>query len=161
MALPAFLASAVKSWAAYYDAHHVVSVTVRYLHLAGLVVGGGTALASDWQILRAARADASERISTLATLRGAHRVVVPALGVVVATGVLLTAADTGTFLISRLYWAKLSCVTLLLANGAGLVAAESRAAKGMSWGWLACASAASLVLWLLILHLGVWLTVAA
>jgi hypothetical protein len=161
MALPTFLASAVKSWAAFYDAHHVVSVTVRYLHLAGLVVGGGTALASDWQILRAARSDASERIATLATLRGAHRVVVPALALVVATGVLLTAADTGTFLISRLYWTKLSFVTLLLINGAGLVAAEKRAATGMSWRWLSFASIASLLLWLLILHLGVWLTVAA
>jgi hypothetical protein len=161
MALPSFVASAVTSWAAFYDAHHVVSVTVRYLHLAGIVVGGGKALAADGQLLRAARAEPSERIAALAVVGRAHRVVVPALAIVVATGILLTAADSATFLASRLYWTKLAFVTLLLVNGLGLVAAESRAARGTGWSWLTGLSGASLVLWLLILHLGVWLTVAA
>ena len=55
MALPAFLASTIESWSGFYDSHRMVSVTVHYLHLAGLVVGGGTALAADRQILKAVR----------------------------------------------------------------------------------------------------------
>jgi hypothetical protein len=161
MAIPHFLASAVASWAAFCDAHRAVSVTVRYLHVAGLVVGGGAAVAADWRILKAARAGPSLRSATLAALVGVHRVVMPALAVVVISGVLLTAADSATFLASRLYWTKMGFVALLLVNGAGLVAAESRAAAGTGWRWLGLFSGASLFLWLLILYLGVWLTVAA
>jgi hypothetical protein len=161
MTIPHFLAAGVKSWAAFCDAHRVVSVTVRYVHLAGLVVGGGAALSADWQILKAARATPSQRDATLAALARVHHVVVPALAVVVLSGVLLTAADTGTFLTSRLYWTKMGFVALLLLNGAGLMLAESQAAAGRGWRWLSVFSGASLFLWLLILYLGVWLTVAA
>ena len=161
MTIPHLLASGVKFWAAFCDAHRVVSVTVRYLHLAGLVVGGGAALSADWQILRGSRAGPSQRDATLAALGRVHRVVVPALAVVVISGVLLTAADTGTFLTSRLYWTKMGFVALLLLNGSGLMVAESQAAAGREWRWLRVFSGASLFLWLLILYLGVWLTVAA
>jgi len=161
MALPQLLGSGVRLWAAFCDAHRAASVTVRYLHLAGLVVGAGAAVAADWRVLKAARAGPSQRSATLAALAQVHRVVMPALAVVVTSGVLLTAADSATFLASRLYWTKMGFVALLLVNGAGLVAAESRAAAGKGWRWLGLFSGASLFLWLLILYLGVWLTVAA
>jgi len=163
MALPSFLTSAIDSWAAAYDAHRMLSVTVRYLHLAGLVVGGGTALAADRQILRAAGSAPAERPTTIAAVRASHRVVVPALAVVVVTGALLVASDLRTFLGSRLFWSKMSLVALLLLNGAGLLMAERAASRGRGhgWPWLVFTSAASLVLWLVILFLGVWLTAAA
>jgi hypothetical protein len=163
MALPAYLASAVESWAGFYDRHHAVSVTVRYLHLVGLVTGGGTALAADRQVLKALRAGPAQRADVLAWLHESHRVVVPALALMVATGALMTAADTGTFFASRLYWSKLSLVALLLLNGLGLLAAERALEQGRSRSWrgLGVASAASLVLWLTILLAGMWLTVAA
>jgi hypothetical protein len=81
----------------------------------------------------------------------------------VATGLLMTASDTETFFNSRLYWSKMGLVGLLLLNGLGLLAAE-RAIVGerpKGWLWLGLTSAASLVLWLVILFAGVWLTVAA
>ncbi len=163
MSLHSFLASAVESWASFYDGHHAVSVTVRYLHLVGLVTGGGTALAADRQVLKAIGAGPAQRGEVLAGLRASHRVVVPALALVVVTGVLLTAADTATFFASRLYWSKLGLVALLLLNGLGLLAAERRLEQGRArrWGGLGLASAASLLLWLAILFAGVWLTVAA
>ena len=163
MALPAVLASAVESWASFYDGHHAVSVTVRYLHLVGLVTGGGTALAADRQVLKALRSGPAQRVEVLAGLHASHRVVVPALAVVVATGALMTAADTATFFASRLYWSKLALVALLLVNGLGLLAAERSLEHGRvrSWRSLGLASGASLVLWLTILLAGVWLTVAA
>jgi hypothetical protein len=163
MPAPAFVASAVASWAAFYDGHHAVSVTVRYLHLVGLVSGGGTALSADRQILRASRSGPDERSAVLRALHASHRVVLPALAVVITTGFLMTMADTDTFFASRLYWSKLGLVTLLLANGLGLLAAERAVASGRTQSWLGLGvfSAASLVLWLAILLAGVWLTVAA
>jgi hypothetical protein len=163
MSLPHFLASAVDSWGAFYDHHHLVSVGVRYLHLSGLIVGGGTALAADRQVLRAARSGPARRGATVASLRATHATVVPALFVVVATGLLMTASDPGTFLSSRVYWFKMALVGLLLANGLGLLAAERAATRERprGWTWLGLTSGASLLLWLTILFVGVWLTVAA
>ncbi len=164
MTLPLLVTSLVKSWAIFYDTHPVVSVTVRFLHLGALVVGGGTALTADWRILRATRSAPAEREATLTRMSFLHRIVIPSLAVVVLSGLLLTAADTTTFLASRLYWIKMGFVGLLVANGVGLLAAESAAQrKGVAkgWGWLYLTSGASLVLWLLTLYLGLWLTVAA
>jgi uncharacterized membrane protein len=163
MALPAFLTSPIDSWAALYDAHRMLSVTVRYLHLAGLVVGGGTALVADRRILRAVGSPPAERPATIAAIRASHRVVVSALAVVVVTGVLMAASDVSTFLGSRLFWFKMGLVALLLLNGGGLLLAERAASRGRGHGWpsLVFTSAASLALWLAILFMGVWLTAAA
>jgi len=163
MTLAAIVSSAVESWAAFYGDHQMVSVTVRYLHLAGLVTGAGTALATDRRILGVARSEPSERAALLPALRASHRVVMPALALVMLTGALMTASDTGTFFASRLYWSKMGLVALLLLNGLGLLAAERAAARERAngWRWLVRVSAVSLVLWLVILFAGVWLTVAA
>ena len=163
MATPGLLASAVQSWADFYGHHQWVSVTVRYLHLGGLLVGGGTALAADRQVLMAKRSEPSARSAAIATIDGSHRVVVPALAVVVMSGLLMTASDAGTFFGSRLYWTKMGLVGLLLLNGVGLLAAERSVAaeRPKGWQWLCATSAASLVLWFSILLAGVWLTVAA
>jgi uncharacterized membrane-anchored protein len=75
----------------------------------------------------------------------------------------MAASDTDTFLNSRLYWSKMGLVGLLLLNGLGLVAAERAVAgeRPKAWRWLGVTSAASLLLWLIILFFGVWLTAAA
>jgi hypothetical protein len=163
MALPAFVTSAVESWSDFYGHHQLVSVAVRYLHLAGLLVGGGTALAADRQVLGAARSGTEARSRVAAALHASHRVVVPALAVVVTTGLLMTASDTETFFGSRLYWSKMGLVGLLLLNGLGLLAAERAIAgeRPTGWRWLSLTSGASLALWLAILFFGVWLTAAA
>ena len=163
MALPAFVTSTVESWSDFYGHHQLVSVAVRYLHLAGLLVGGGTALAADRQVLGAARSGSEARSGVASALDASHRVVVPALAVVVTTGLLMTASDTETFFGSRLYWSKMGLVGLLLLNGLGLLAAERAIAveRPTGWRWLGLTSAASLVLWLTILFFGVWLTAAA
>jgi hypothetical protein len=163
MTLPAALARTIEWWNGYHGAHQLVSVGIRYLHLAGLVVGGGTALAVDRQALGAVRGTTSDRQAALSALQRSHRVVVPSLVVVAATGALMTAADLSTFLASRLYWIKMGLVLLLVVNGALLVAAESAASRGRPSGWtrLGVASALSVILWLVILFAGAWLTVAA
>ncbi len=163
MALPALFKSAVDTWSAYYSNHRMVSVTVRALHLSGLALGGGTALVADRRVLSAFRKAGAARDGMLAELGSSHRVVVPALALVVLTGLLMTASDTATFLSSPLYWTKLSLVALLLLNGTGLLAAERAVKVGRrsAWSWLALVSGVSFVLWLVVLYFGVWLTAAA
>ena len=48
-------------WSAYYSDHQMISVFIRYVHLAGLMVGGGTALAIDRVVLASARRRTSDR----------------------------------------------------------------------------------------------------
>jgi hypothetical protein len=160
MALPAILSNAVESWTAYYGDHRMVSVTVRFVRLGALLVGGGTALFVDRKMLTAPR---SQREAGLQALDASHRVVVPALALVVITGLLMTASDLSTFVNSRLYWVKMGLVGLLLLNGTALLACERKAKLGSDAGFvgLAAVSGLSLLLWLTILFFGVWLTAAA
>lgn len=161
MGIPAAMSHALETWSAFYGDHKLVAVTIRFLHLAAILVAGGTALAADRAVLRAWRGGEEEHASALALLRGSHSVVVPSLAVVVVTGALLTAADTDTFLNSRVYWVKLGLVGLLLANGAGMLAAEAAVRRGTPWLALLGTAIASLGLWLALLYAGTLLTVAA
>ena len=161
MHVPAALSNAVAWWAAAYGDHRLLSVSVRFVHIASLVIGGGTAIITDRAILRGARGGADERASAMASLHRSHRTVVPALFVVVASGVLLSTADLSTFLASPVYWVKLALVAVLLINGAGLVAAERLATRRDPWRRLAFGSAASLTLWIVLLFVGTLLTASA
>lgn len=152
-------------WSVYYSDHQMVSLWIRYLHLAALMVGGGTALAIDRVVLGTARTRTEDRRRAAFTaMKGSHRVVVPALAVVAASGILMAAADWTTFAESRLFWIKMISFGLLVINGIALVAAErayAKAADVSMWRRVVLASGASCVLWLLILFIGEWLTTAA
>jgi hypothetical protein len=161
MHVPALLTDTVAWWASAYGDHRILSVSIRFLHIVGLVLGGGTAMITDRAILRGARGGADDRVSAMASLHRSHRTVVPALVLVVATGVMLSAADLSTFFASPIYWVKLALVALLLVNGAGLVAAERLAARRDAWRRLAFGSAASLTLWIVLLFVGTLLTASA
>ncbi len=160
MALPGLLSKAVEGWSIFYADHRLVSVTVHWLHLGALLVGGGAAVTADRQFLSARR---EARAGQLAALGGAHRVVVLSLAVVLLTGLLMSAADLRTFVGSRLYWTKLGLLGLLLLNGTALLAFERRAKLGSDAALtgLMAVAAASLLLWLLMLFFGVWLMAAA
>ncbi len=41
------VSSVVSWWASAYSDHRAISVAIRFLHIAGLVVAGGTAIATD------------------------------------------------------------------------------------------------------------------
>jgi hypothetical protein len=152
-------------WSAYYSDHQMVSLLIRYLHLAALMIGGGTALAIDRVVLGTARTRADDRRrAAFIAMKGSHRVVVPALAIVTGSGVLMAAADWTTFVESRLFWFKMISFGLLVINGMALVAAERAYAKStdvLMWRRVVLASGVSCLLWLLILWIGEWLTVAA
>jgi uncharacterized membrane-anchored protein len=154
----------LKSWSEYYGDHQAVSVAVRFMHLVGLLLGGGTALFIDRQVLRAARGNEEEKHEALRYLRSAHVVVVPWLMILGITGILMTAADTETFLVSRVYWIKMAVVALLAVNGGILLLAEKRVMRlgtTKTWSQLATVSTISFLLWIGALLMGTLLTVAA
>jgi uncharacterized membrane protein len=163
MPIPQILESAAGAWSSYYGNHQGVSMTIRYLHLASTVVSGGSAMALDRTVIKALRQHDESRRQVLAQLRDSHRVVVPALVVVVLSGILMTAADLQTFLASQLFWIKMALMVALVVNGALLVAAESSALGSVppAWRRLSSGAVASVVLWLAIVLAGTWLTVAA
>jgi hypothetical protein len=165
MGFSGMLGNASTWWSAYYADHQMVSLAIRYIHLAALMVGGGTALAIDRVVLGTARNRTEDRRHAAFTaLRGSHRVVVPSLAVVTVSGILMTVADWTTFASSTLFWSKMVSFLLLVLNGGVLVAAERAFAKNGDlglWRRLVAASAVSCALWLIVLWIGEWLTTAA
>ena len=177
-ALQAAAANAAAPWASLYADHVAVQTAVVTVHLGGMLLGGGIAVAADRQTLLAARAaraapaapaapdDATEaRRRAIAVLRGAHRVVLAGLALSIASGLLLVAADVETYLTAPALWLKLGVLALLLANGAALVRAERRAADAdaaraavdRAWRRLRGGAATSLTLWFTLVLLGVLL----
>ncbi len=95
-----------------------------------------------------------------------HRPVLVALALLVASGVLLAAADVKTYALSWVFWLKLALFVLLLVNGAVLERAAPGGAAGDAgaasrWRRLRAATWASLALWTATTVVGVALTSVA
>lgn len=156
MTLPEALAGAIQAWADFKADHREVSRGLAFAHLAGIFLGGGTAITIDRAVRRAARGAAAVRAQVLDDLHGAHRVVVPALALVFVTGSLWTLTELDEFLGSWLYWLKMGLIACLLVNGYAMVRAEqsARAGSDAAWGRLRAGATISLVLWFAILAAG-------
>jgi hypothetical protein len=175
MALPVFLqtvANAAKPWAALYGDSVVVSSSVTFAHIAGLLFGGGLAIASDRATLRALKGSADDRSRLLMELASSHRWVLTALALIFVSGLLLALSDVKTFGTSIVYWTKMGLVVLLLANGALLQRTERhlRAVElrdpfapdvKRRWSQLRLTAIASMTLWTLIALAGVILVEAS
>lgn len=149
-------------WADFYSNHPLVQSTVVFAHLAGQMVGGGAAIATDRAAVRAYRADDTSRQHHLHRLHQVHRTVLVSLVLVVASGLLLLASDLETFLVSPIYWLKMGTVLLLAINGWVLTRTGHRLEGatidwGRGWARMRTTSLISLVLWLVIVFAGVLL----
>jgi uncharacterized membrane protein len=137
-------------WGSVYSNHAVLRTAVTFAHVGGLVVAAGAAIVADRAILTAFKRDDAERRSLLASVQSYHAMVLTGLLFVLASGVLLFAADVDTYLSSRLFWIKMGLSVLLMVNGAVLMRAErhTRASDHRNSGrilrWTALAS---LTLW--------------
>ena len=156
----------LEPWAAVYGESTALQSAVVFLHLSGLLIGGGGAVAQDLGTLRAARGDPQRRAERLNLLGMAHRTVLAGLGLAAATGVLMLAADFAALATSGVFWTKMGLIVALLANGALLMRAEARArdtgaASDRAWQTLAGAAGVSASLWFLILFASVLLTQTA
>lgn len=146
----------LQSWSSLYSDSASIRTSLGFLHIAGLLAGGGSAVAADRATLVAWRKDAVSRQTHVRVLHGTHRAVVIGLAVVMMSGLLLFAADLDTYLVSRVFWIKMGLVVLLLVNGTLLVDAGRRAQHGRQSAWttLRFGSIASLALWFLTTLLG-------
>lgn len=154
------LSHLVEIWASVYANHAALRTAVEFVHVGGLVGGGGCAIASDRATFVALGQPLPSRGAHLRALSNVHRIVVIGLIAAVASGVLLFASDLDTFLYSTIFWLKIGLVALLLVNGALLVRAERQAEQGdeSAWSRLAWASGVSVALWFLTTLAGTALT---
>jgi uncharacterized membrane protein len=154
--MPVWLGHWINAWTAVYSDSAALRTAVGFAHVAGLLAGGGGAVAADRATLAAWRHDAARRVEQARAFRGTHRVVVIGLVIVAISGVLLLGADLDTYLHSRVFWIKMGLVVLLLVNGGLLVRASRRAQAGEERAWtrLRYGAMASLTLWFVITLLG-------
>jgi hypothetical protein len=153
MAAPEFLVHAAQGWARLYADSKPVSVGITYVHLAGLLLGGGAAVAADRETLKAAREADPVRADHLAFLGSVHTIAIVGLAILAASGTAIVLADLETFWSARAFWMKMGLVALLLANGLAMRRAERAAVAlpGRAWKQLQATAVISLVLWFAIL----------
>jgi hypothetical protein len=112
-------------WRRLYSHSALVSTFVLFGHIGGLLAGGGLSLAADRATLRVNADDETERrrhLDELARMRWPASI---ALGVSILSGALLFFADVEAFATSRIFWAKMGVIALLLTNVAIMSRAES------------------------------------
>jgi predicted ATPase len=153
VAAPDFLVHATQGWARVYADSGPISIGVTYIHLAGLLLGGGAAVAADRETLKAAREAEPGRADHLAFLGTVHGIAMAGLATLAVSGLAMLLADLETFWSAKAFWIKMSLVVLLLANGLLMRRAEQMAPAmpAAAWRQLTWTSVASLVLWFAIL----------
>ena len=139
------------------------ALTATYLHIAGVMIGGGFAMASDRAALRVSRGSTEDRAFILREFTFVHRPVIIALTVVVLSGASMLLADVETFLGNPVYYVKMGLFAVLLVNGLLMQRNEKRlatdpSASNIAWGGFRGTAIASIILWLSIALAGVLLT---
>lgn len=162
MSVLAELARLAEPWASRYNDAPALQAAVTFAHFAGLLLGGGVAVATDVGTLRAARRAPAQRAVRLDDVQAAHRLVLAGLVATLASGVLMLAADVEALLPARVFWVKMALLALLLANGAAMARTEravrdARLDAERGWRRLHATAGASLSLWFATLLAGTML----
>lgn len=144
------LATMIGNWSSLYSDHALLRTTIGFLHIGGLLVGGGTAIAADRWVLTRRNFKAAARDEQIRSLESAHSVVVGGLAFVIVSGLLLLGADLETYLYSTTFWLKMGLLGLLSLNGGSIVMQLKQARNGDDGAWLRLHERAmtSLILWL-------------
>ena len=153
MAIIETLEATLKPWADFYSHTKPVQAGVEFFHVAGLLVGGGFAIASDRLALRAINGDLEHKKYVLREFSSIHTPVVMALSISVLSGLLMLASDVGTFLVSPVFWTKMTLVVLLLANGYLVKRTDEQlnadpSPGNRAWNRFKFGAIASIMLWL-------------
>ena len=145
------LSGLLESWSALYSNHGALRTGIEFVHIGGLLAGGGCAITADLATITAARARSATLAAQLQLLKRTHFIVILGLSALVVSGLLLFAADVDTFLHSRIFWLKMGLMVVLLINGALLVLGEREVghAETRAWARLHFIATTSLVLWFL------------
>jgi uncharacterized membrane protein len=161
MSAPIALVQLARPWAALYSDSKPLTISITFFHVAGLLLGGGLALATDGATIRAIRQAVHDRVQHLEALRSVHRTVVVGLAITFVSGLLLFLSDVKTFWGSWVFWLKMALIAALLLNGLVMTGAERRLrADGVreddrGWTHLHRTAVVSLVLWYAITLAGV------
>jgi hypothetical protein len=149
MAAPEFLVHATQGWAKLYADSKPISTAITFVHLSGLLLGGGAAVAADRETLKAAREPEPVRADHLAFLGSVHAIAIAGLVMLFASGTAMVLADVETFWSGKALWIKLGLVAFLLGNGLLMQKAEkvARTLPDKAWRQLKAASVVSLALW--------------
>lgn len=145
------LSQLIESWVSLYANHAALRTGVEFLHIGGLVAGGGCAITADLATIAAVRDGSAARATKLHVLKQTHRIVVLGLAGLTVSGLLMFGADVQTFLYSRIFWLKMALLVLLLINGLLLLRGERQVQRGDAHAWarLHYTAVASLILWFL------------
>ena len=100
------LGALVTRWARVYADHKAVSGGVTYVHLAGILLGGGLAVSADRTVLRWSPEPGPDRSRELQSLGASHRWVVGGLGLTFVSGLGMLLADVDTYLASAVFWTR-------------------------------------------------------
>lgn len=160
IAPPEALVSLLEPWNKFYGHSKMAETIVVALHIGGVLLGGGMAIATDRGTLRALRVRTEERAFYLRELASTHRWVLADLVVVVLSGLALLASDLETFWGSAIYWTKMALFVALLVNGLVMTRAETtlRVNSGdttPAWNTLRRTAITSFALWFIVAVLGI------
>jgi uncharacterized membrane protein len=149
-----------ETWNSIYSNHALLRTAVNFIHVGGLMLGGGCAITADLATIEAIREGPIGRSSQLHVLKRTHTIVVTGIAALVVSGLLLFAADTETFLHSWIFWVKMGLMGTLLINGVAMLIGEQRVLRGdaRAWGRLHTVAVSSLLLWFLTTLAGAALT---
>lgn len=162
MSIVTTISELAQPWADWYNHNKVAQGGVIWLHIAGIMVGGGLAISSDRAALRAVKGTVDERTHVLHEFSQVHRTVIAALAVVVVSGLLMMLADAENLLPSPVYWVKMGLFATLLLNG-WLIQQNERqltldpSPGNVRWQRFKVSAIASITLWLLVALGGVTL----
>jgi hypothetical protein len=160
IAPPSTLVDLLQPWSDFYGHSKLAETIVVFIHVGGLLLAGGIAIATDRLTLRAVAAGRDERLRYLDELHAVHRWVLIGLTLILLSGLALATSDIETFWGSPIYWTKMTLVAALLANGLVMTRAEDALARDdgdASPGWRALhrTAVASVGLWFVITALGI------
>jgi uncharacterized membrane protein len=157
---PEALVTLLKPWNDFYSHSKLTETIVLSLHVGGVLLGGGLAIAADRGTLRALRVAAAERPHYTRELAAVHRWVLTGLTIVVLSGIALVTSDIETFWGSWIYVTKMALFVVLLINGLMMTRAETALRRDASessaaWTSLHRTAVTSIGLWFAIAVLGI------
>ena len=120
------LTTLTQPWADYYAESAWLPTALIALHVLALFVGGGIALGADRRVLQSTPGHREAYLAAAADLSTTHGIVIGALVLTNLSGLALFTSDVGTFWGSRVFWAKMATLVVLILNGVRMRATEAR-----------------------------------